>query len=82
MADVEGAKKLLEESGETLPYPIKFTYPIGSDASEKAFAALKATYDEAGFDVTLDGLDPSGPYYDTIQKPGSRQRPDLGWLGC
>ena len=62
--DIEGAKALLEESGETLPYPIKLTYPIGSDAAEKAFAALKATYDEAGFDVTLDGLDPSGPYYD------------------
>ena len=77
--DVEGAKKLLEESGETLPYPIKFTYPIGSDASEKAFAALKATYDEAGFDVTLDGLDPSGPYYEQIQKPGSDS--DLIWGG-
>ncbi len=59
--DVATAKQLLQESGETLPYPIKFTYPIGSDASEKAFAALKATYDEAGFDVTLDGLDPSAP---------------------
>ena len=77
--DVDGAKALLEESGETLPYPIKLTYPIGSDASEKAFAALKATYDEAGFDVTLDGLDPSGPYYDTIQKPGSDS--DLIWGG-
>jgi len=77
--DVEAAKKLLEESGETLPYPIKFTYPIGSDASEKAFAALKATYDEAGFDVTLDGLDPSGPYYEQIQKPGSDS--DLIWGG-
>ena len=77
--DVEAAKQLLEESGETLPYPIKFTYPIGSDASEKAFAALKATYDEAGFDVTLDGLDPSGPYYETIQKPGSDS--DLIWGG-
>ena len=77
--DVEGAKKLLEESGETLPYPIKLTYPIGSDAGEKAIAALKATYDEAGFDTTLDGLDPSGPYYDTIQKPGSDS--DLIWGG-
>jgi peptide/nickel transport system substrate-binding protein len=77
--DVEAAKQLLEESGETLPYPIKLTYPIGSDASEKAFAALKATYDEAGFEVTLDGLDPSGPYYETIQKPGSDS--DLIWGG-
>jgi peptide/nickel transport system substrate-binding protein len=77
--DVETAKQLLQESGETLPFPIKFTYPIGSDASEKAFAALKATYDEAGFEVTLDGLDPSGPYYETIQKPGSDS--DLIWGG-
>ena len=77
--DIEGAKALLEESGETLPYPIKLTYPIGSDASEKAFAALKASYDEAGFDVTLDGLDPSGPYYEQIQKPGSDS--DLIWGG-
>jgi peptide/nickel transport system substrate-binding protein len=77
--DIEGAKKLLQESGETLPFPIKLTYPIGSDASEKAFAALKASYDEAGFTVTLDGLDPTGPYYDTIQKPGSDS--DLIWGG-
>ncbi|WP_036563193.1 ABC transporter substrate-binding protein [Nocardioides halotolerans] len=77
--DVEGAKALLEESGETLPYPIKLTYPIGSDAFDKALAALKATYDEAGFNVTLDGLDPSGPYYDTVQKPGSDS--DLIWGG-
>jgi peptide/nickel transport system substrate-binding protein len=77
--DVEAAKKLLEESGESLPYPIKLTYPIGSDAFQKALAALKATFDEAGFNVTLDGLDPSGPYYDTVQKPGSDS--DVIWGG-
>ena len=77
--DIEAAKQLLQDSGETLPYPIKLTYPIGSDATDKAFAALKASYDQAGFQVTLDGLDPSGPYYDTIQKPGSDS--DLIWGG-
>ena len=61
------------------PIPIKLTYPIGSDASEKAFAALKATYDAAGFEVTLDGLDPATQYYDTISKPGSDS--DLIWSG-
>src|SRR4029079_6016204 len=40
---VEEARQLLRDSGETLPYPIKLTYPIGSDATDKAFAALKAT---------------------------------------
>lgn len=77
--DIEGAAALLEEAGVELPYPIKFTYPIGSDASESAFAALKETYDQAGFEVELDGLDPSGPYYDTIQQPGSDS--DLIWGG-
>ena len=77
--DVEAAKQLLEDSGEKLPYPIKLTYPIGSDAFEKALAALKASYDEAGFEVTLDGLDPTGPYYDQIQQPGSDS--DLIWAG-
>jgi peptide/nickel transport system substrate-binding protein len=77
--DIEGAKKLLEQAGVPMPYPIKLTYPIGSDASESAFAALKEVYDQAGFDVTLDGLDPSGPYYDTIQQPGSDS--DLIWGG-
>jgi peptide/nickel transport system substrate-binding protein len=77
--DIEAAKALLEESGEQTPYPIKLTYPIGSDESEKAFAALKDTYDQAGFEVELEGLDPSGPYYDTIQKPDSDS--DLIWGG-
>ncbi|MCY7402025.1 MAG: ABC transporter substrate-binding protein [Nocardioides sp.] len=77
--DVEGAAALLEQAGVELPYPIKLTYPIGSDAGNSAFAALKATYDEAGFEVELDGLDPSGPYYDTIQQPGSDS--DLIWGG-
>ncbi len=77
--DIEAAKALLEESGEQLPYPIKYTYPIGSDAGEKAMAALKASFDAAGFEVTLDGLDPSGPYYETVQKPGSDS--DLIWGG-
>lgn len=77
--DVEGAAALLEQAGVPLPYPIKLTYPIGSDASNSAFAALKESYDAAGFEVELDGLDPSGPYYDTIQQPGSDS--DLIWGG-
>ena len=39
--DIEGAKALLEESGETLPYPIKFTYPIGSDASREGLGGAQ-----------------------------------------
>jgi peptide/nickel transport system substrate-binding protein len=77
--DIEKAKQLLQESGETLPYPIKLTYPIGFDLKDKAIAALQTSYDQAGFDVTLDGLDDkTGPSYDTIQ-PGPDS--DLIWTG-
>ena len=41
---MRAAKKLLQESGETLPYPIKYTYPIGSPTlATRRLAALKAT---------------------------------------
>jgi len=76
--DVDAAKALLEESGESLPYPIKFTFPQ-RPSYDRAAAALKDTYDAAGFEVELDGLDPTGPYYDTIQKPDSDS--DLIWGG-
>lgn len=69
--DVDGAKALLKDAGVDLPYPIKVTYPLGADARNTAFAALKDTYDQAGFDVTLDGLDPATNYYPTVQNPGS-----------
>src|SRR3954451_4295619 len=78
-ADIEKAKQLLQESGEKLPYPITFTYPIGSAATDKAMAALKESWDKAGFKTTLDGLDPSGPYYETVQNPGSDS--DVIWVG-
>jgi peptide/nickel transport system substrate-binding protein len=77
--DIEKAKQLLQESGEKLPYPITFTYPIGSEATDKAMAALKEGWDAAGFKTTLDGLDPSGPYYETVQNPGSDS--DVIWGG-
>ena len=76
--DFEGAKQLLSDAGEE-GYPITLTFPKGSDASDNAFAALGEGYKQAGFKVTLEGLDPSGPYYDTIQKPGSSS--DLIWGG-
>lgn len=69
--DVDAAKKILSDAGITTPVKIKLTYPLGSDARNNAFAALKDTYDQAGFDVTLDGLDPATAYYPTIQNPGS-----------
>ena len=67
--DVDAAKKLLKESGETLPYPVKYTYPQ-SDVNDKQSAILKQKWDAAGFDTTLDPLQ-NDAYYSTIQKPNN-----------
>jgi len=60
-------KKLLQEAGVKLPYPIKYTYQGGTPTSDKAAAALKAGWEKAGFKVTLDPL--TETYYDVINKP-------------
>lgn len=74
--DADAAKKMLEDAGVTLPYPIKFTYPQ-SDTMDKMAAALKQTWDAAGFDTTLDPL--GDTYYDVIQKPDKDS--DIVWAG-
>ena len=74
--DVEAAKKILADAGVKTPYPITFTYP-SSETADKQAAALKDTWDQAGFEVTLDGL--GDTYYDVIQKPDKDS--DLVWAG-
>jgi peptide/nickel transport system substrate-binding protein len=74
--DPEAAKKLLQEAGVQMPYPITFTYPR-SDTRDKQAAALKESWDKAGFDVTLDGL--GDVYYSVIQKPTKKS--DVMWGG-
>jgi len=74
--DPDAAKALLEEAGVKLPYPITFTYPK-TDTADKQAAALKETWDAAGFETTLDGL--GDTYYDVIQKP--EKESDVMWGG-
>ena len=74
--DPAAAKKLLEQAGVKMPYPITFTYPT-SDTVDKQASALKETWDAAGFDVTLDGL--GATYYDIIEKPIKDS--DVVWTG-
>jgi peptide/nickel transport system substrate-binding protein len=75
--DPEAAKKLLQQSGEKLPYPIKYTYSGGTPTSDKAAAALAAGWKKAGFKVTLDPL--TETYYDVINKPTADG--DVFWGG-
>ncbi|RLV48542.1 ABC transporter substrate-binding protein [Nocardioides mangrovicus] len=66
--DAAAAKKLLQEAGVSIPYPITYTYP-SSDTQDKQAAALKEGWDAAGFKTTLDGL--GDTYYDVVQKPSN-----------
>jgi peptide/nickel transport system substrate-binding protein len=75
--DPEAARKLLQESGEKIPYPIKYTYSGGTPPTDKAASALKAGWEKAGFKVTLDPL--SETYYDVINKPTADG--DVFWGG-
>jgi peptide/nickel transport system substrate-binding protein len=74
--DVDAAKKILADAGVKTPYPITFTYP-STETADKQAAALKDTWDQAGFKVTLDGL--GDTYYDVIQKPDKDS--DVIWGG-
>lgn len=74
--DPAAARKLLQQAGVKMPYPIKYTYPQ-SPVEDKAGAALKAGWEKAGFKVTLDPL--AATYYTVIQKPTSDS--DVIWGG-
>ncbi len=76
--DPAAAKKLLEEAGVTLPYPIRYTYNGGTTEVDNAAAGMKATWDKAGFKVTLDPL--TDTYYDVIQNPAN-DKSDVVWGG-
>jgi peptide/nickel transport system substrate-binding protein len=73
--DPESAKALLQESGEKVPYPIKYTYSGGTPTSDKAASALADGWEKAGFKVTLDPL--TDTYYTVIQKPSADS--DVMW---
>ena len=74
--DPEAAKQILEDAGVSMPVKIIYTYP-SSETNDKAAAALKDTWDQAGFETTLDGL--GDTYYDVIQKPTKDS--DVIWGG-
>jgi peptide/nickel transport system substrate-binding protein len=75
--DPTAAKKLLTEAGVTMPVKIKYTYSGGTPESDKSAGALKAGWDKAGFQTTLDPL--TDTYYDVIQNPNANG--DVFWGG-
>ncbi|MBZ5733818.1 ABC transporter substrate-binding protein [Nocardioides sp. TRM66260-LWL] len=74
--DVDAAKKLLAEAGVKTPYKITFTYR-SNPTRDKGASALQNTWNQAGFDVTLNPLPDT--YYADIQKPSVVG--DVFWAG-
>lgn len=74
--DPETARQLLEEAGVRLPLPITVAY-LGGPTTDKAMAALKAGWDEAGFETTLEPL--GATYYDVIAREDDEY--DVTWAG-
>lgn len=69
LGDPEAARKLLESAGLKLPVPVRVVH-AESALADKAYAALEAGWERAGFEVTLTGVQPE-EYYRTIEKASS-----------
>lgn len=77
--DPAKAKAMLTAAGVSLPYPIHFTYSGGTPTTDKQASALKAGWQKAGFNVTLEGL--TDTYYSVIQNPANAAKYDITWAG-
>lgn len=75
--DTEAAKAALAECSAPKPVKIKFTYSGGTPTTDKQAAALKQSWDKAGFETQLDPL--ADTYYSVIQKPDADF--DVTWGG-
>ncbi len=67
--DPESARLLLQQAGVKLPVRVRVVH-AKSVLADKAYAALAAGWERAGFDVQLTGVAPE-EYYATIEKPNS-----------
>ena len=74
--DPAAAKKVLQDAGKTLPITITVVYRKTA-TRDAALAALKQTWDQGGFTVTLDGVASSG-YYRTISAVAQKSK-DAFW---
>jgi peptide/nickel transport system substrate-binding protein len=67
--DPEAARSLLQKAGVKLPVKLRVVH-ARSVLADKAYAALAAGWERAGFEVQLTGVPPE-EYYETIEKPTS-----------
>ena len=65
--DPVAAKKVLQDAGKTLPVNITVAYRKTA-TRDASFAALKQTWDQAGFNVTLEGVASTGYYRPDLER--------------
>lgn len=73
--DPEAARALLEKSGLKLPVRVRVVH-VRTALGDKAYAALAAGWERAGFDVELHAVPPE-EYYTTIERPDSASKYDV-----
>lgn len=74
--DPAAARQVLARAGVALPVPVRLAYRK-SEVADRAFAALKASWDAGGFAVTLEPV--TGSYYRVIGSPDAANRYDVLW---
>lgn len=77
--DPAKAKALLTEAGVAMPVALKVVYPQ-TPTADKAFSAMKAKWDQAGFNVTIEAQ-PDTDYYGNVQDPTKSKDYDVMWAG-
>ena len=75
VGDPEAARKVLTDAGVRLPVRVRVVH-ARSALVDKAYAALAAGWERAGFDVQLTGVPPE-KYYETIEETSSVERYDV-----
>jgi peptide/nickel transport system substrate-binding protein len=74
--DAGRAKAALQESGLTLPVPIRVAYR-STPTSDKAMAALVNGWESAGFTVSLQPV--TKDYFTEVSRPGRTSQTDVFW---
>ncbi|MGN6753601.1 MAG: ABC transporter substrate-binding protein [Intrasporangium sp.] len=73
--DPEAARALLAKAGVRTPVKVRVVH-VQSALGDKAYAALAAAWERAGFDVELNEVPPE-KYYETIERPDSASKYDV-----
>jgi peptide/nickel transport system substrate-binding protein len=74
--DAARARSALQESGLTVPVPIRVSYR-STPTADKAMAALVNGWEAAGFTVSLQPV--TKDYFEEVSKPGRLAQTDVFW---